>query len=710
MVALMTLTPGWSQAQASHETGGISLAGAVLPTGRARSAAVGITGTAYVFGGNDGSALDAVLAYSPATDSLTQISVKLPSGRYGSSAATDGRSAYVFGGRNHTSFFDEIAVFDPDAPSLRVDGGRLPTARAFTSAVWTGSTALVFGGLGPSGPLDSIVQYDPGTGVATTLEARLPYPLFDASAIWDGEAALIFGGFDNVSLRREVLRFDPAVGAVTTMGARLPSARDQTSAVWNGANAYVYGGGTGTLLLREVLRYSPSSDTFFIMAEKLPSGRDQSSAAWVGNRALVFGGFGGLMPLSEIVRHEPPNQAPVAAFDHLTRRLAATVDASDSTDPDGSIVSYSWDWGDGSDPGLGVTATHDYESEGTYAVALTVRDGAGASAKTSKDIVVSSVNQSPVADFRHTTRALVAKVDASSATDFDGAIVSYEWRWGDSSAAGMGVITEHSFPEPGTYAVTLKVIDDEGLSSTVVRDVAVSKSNFPPTPAFVAAVDGLAMTVDASASSDTDGRIVSYSWNWSDGTPDGAGRSTAHRFGSPGAYTVTLQVTDDAGAIGVSSQSAVVEGVGEEPDESGDAPVFALVGFALEPEKPLRGDSVVARLTISNQGNATGTATVRLRVNDSVYDVRLVTLPAGETLIVRFKGLKLEAEGLYRFESGIVGGPQSQPITVDVPMGSKADPMDEGLKTAVPNLPLEGFLALACACAGGALVRRRNSR
>ena len=50
-----------------------------------------------------------------------------------------------------------------------------------------------------------------------------------------------------------------------------------------------------------------------------------------------------------------------------------TFDASTSSDPDGNIELYSWDFGDG-DTGTGVTATHVYTVKGTYVVTLTITD------------------------------------------------------------------------------------------------------------------------------------------------------------------------------------------------------------------------------------------------------------------------------------------------------------------------------------------------
>jgi PKD repeat protein len=81
------------------------------------------------------------------------------------------------------------------------------------------------------------------------------------------------------------------------------------------------------------------------------------------------------------------NQAPVAAFTASTTELVASVDASTSSDPDGTIASYSWKFGDGA-TGTGKTTTHAYATSGTYPVELTVTDNGGATGTVTKSVTV----------------------------------------------------------------------------------------------------------------------------------------------------------------------------------------------------------------------------------------------------------------------------------------------------------------------------------
>ena len=72
----------------------------------------------------------------------------------------------------------------------------------------------------------------------------------------------------------------------------------------------------------------------------------------------------------------PPNQPPAAAFTASCTNLACALDASSSTDPDGSVASYSWAFGDGT-TGTGAKPGHTYAAAGSYAIVLTVTDDKG---------------------------------------------------------------------------------------------------------------------------------------------------------------------------------------------------------------------------------------------------------------------------------------------------------------------------------------------
>ncbi|WP_051548773.1 PKD domain-containing protein [Nocardioides sp. URHA0032] len=152
-------------------------------------------------------------------------------------------------------------------------------------------------------------------------------------------------------------------------------------------------------------------------------------------------------------------------------------------------------------------------------------------------------NVAPSAAFTSSCAALSCTFDAGGSRDGDGTITSYEWTFGDGGEGG-GPSPQEDFPATGSYDVTLTVTDDGGLTSSVTHQVSVVKPNEPPTAAFTTHCDYLDCHVDASSSSDVDGTVTDYAWDFGDGTT-GTSSTADHRYAVPGTYTITLVVTDD---------------------------------------------------------------------------------------------------------------------------------------------------------------------
>ncbi|HSK32931.1 MAG TPA: PKD domain-containing protein, partial [Propionicimonas sp.] len=83
------------------------------------------------------------------------------------------------------------------------------------------------------------------------------------------------------------------------------------------------------------------------------------------------------------------NAAPVASFTTAVGGSTVSVDGRASTDPNGTIVGYAWNWGDGQ-TGTGSTASHDYAADGSYTITLTVTDNAGSTGSTSRTVTIGS--------------------------------------------------------------------------------------------------------------------------------------------------------------------------------------------------------------------------------------------------------------------------------------------------------------------------------
>jgi PKD repeat protein len=163
-------------------------------------------------------------------------------------------------------------------------------------------------------------------------------------------------------------------------------------------------------------------------------------------------------------------------------------------------------------------------------------------------------NVPPTAAFTSNVNRLTLAFNGSGSSDPDGSIASYAWNFGDGTT-GTGPTPSHTYAAAGTYTVTLTVRDDDGATGQISRSVTTvaPPPNVAPTAAFTAGMTGRALTVDGSGSSDPDGSIASYAWDFGDGTR-GTGATAAHSYAQGGQYTVRLTVTDDDGATGTSSR------------------------------------------------------------------------------------------------------------------------------------------------------------
>jgi len=270
---------------------------------------------------------------------------------------------------------------------------------------------------------------------------------------------------------------------------------------------------------------------------------------------------------------QPTNQPPQARFSYSPSNPASgervRFDGSGSYDPDGNIVRWEWDFDDdGNIDATGRQGYNTYYGTGRTLVRLTVTDNDGASSTTSQYIRIGPGNQSPNADFDYEPAnpnvGDFVRFDGQLSSDPDGYINSWKWDFdGDGITDRSGQVVWKSFSSSGSKRVRLTVQDNQGATSTIRKIVRVSTTNQSPNADFDYSPSnpGVGETVrfDGTSSSDPDGRITSWEWDFDgDGNTDRTGSVVWYGFNSSGSKRVRLTVQDNQGATAVSSKTVQV--------------------------------------------------------------------------------------------------------------------------------------------------------
>jgi PKD repeat protein len=236
-----------------------------------------------------------------------------------------------------------------------------------------------------------------------------------------------------------------------------------------------------------------------------------------------------------------------------------TLDARNSSTTDGSIARCEFDLnGDGvyTESAQDCLLETSFDALGEYPLSVRVTTTTDRTATASERLAVVE-NDPPtaviVADPTNAGVGDVVTLSGRESTDADGAITTYNWELPTSRFTGEAV--ETSFDEPGEYAVTLTVIDDDGAEASTTETILVEETNDSPTARLSAvAADptvGDPIELDASESADPDGTIDAYAWDFDgDGSVDRttAEPSTGYVPESPGSLSIQVTVIDDAGA------------------------------------------------------------------------------------------------------------------------------------------------------------------
>lgn len=244
---------------------------------------------------------------------------------------------------------------------------------------------------------------------------------------------------------------------------------------------------------------------------------------------------------------DAPPMPVITAADHsnLSRQ---TFSASKTTGADQTHLSYAWDFGDGSNAD-GEVVTHVFQASGKYTVTLTVDDGQGQSNSVQKATHVLVINKNPIAKFSLPSKWEPGKplrVTGTGSYDPDGTVTTYTWLV-NGNVVSRDSVADLVFPEPGDYAVALKVKDNSGFDDAVDLKTARIHVNYPPAIKWSTSPKvtepNESVTFDSKGTFDPDGTIKSINWSFSDGT-SAEGAVVKKSFKTTGVVKITITADD----------------------------------------------------------------------------------------------------------------------------------------------------------------------
>jgi PKD repeat protein len=195
-------------------------------------------------------------------------------------------------------------------------------------------------------------------------------------------------------------------------------------------------------------------------------------------------------------------------------------------------------------------------------------------------VVATGAKQAPTAVASASTTSgtapLTVNFTGQNSSDSDGVVVGYRWDFGtgdSSTATNPG----YTYTSPGTFNATLTVTDSDGLTNSASVTITVTApANLPPVAAASASTTSgiapLPVNFSSSGSYDADGSIISYLWDFGDGTSS-TSAAPSKTYNNPGTFTARLTVTDDSGAT---DSTTIQITVASSPDNDVDVQQFAL--------------------------------------------------------------------------------------------------------------------------------------
>ncbi|AXJ01774.1 PKD repeat-containing protein [Cyclonatronum proteinivorum] len=281
-------------------------------------------------------------------------------------------------------------------------------------------------------------------------------------------------------------------------------------------------------------------------------------------------------------------------FDEITvcANSPITFDGTESTDPNGIVASYNWDFGD-MNSAVGSRTTHLYTRPGTYRVSLTITgSGTGTCPNMSQQTAIVNVVAAPEAVFEIpsvVSPGTAVTLDAGNSVTED-QITSVAWRITSESDEQFepiersGMLQEISLDQPGSYIaeLTINTDNDAGCASnTITRRIVVNQA-----PEVVWNTPEIWMKnkpflLSAEGSRDADGFITNYTWTI-DGEPFAESLSARLPVQEFGSFEIGLEVTDNAGVENSTVQKTQRLTINPSPVPQFELPAYLWLGETLE--------------------------------------------------------------------------------------------------------------------------------
>jgi len=365
------------------------------------------------------------------------------------------------------------------AAFVNADGTHLPEFTAYGTYFTSGGNGI-FKMAMAAGPTTAIVvqSQELTSGVETDLVARIinadgslgssfnmtPWigNQYNPSAAWDGNQFVV--GFMDQKNRFAPFTLDQLDARGDIFGMRINS--------------------TGTIIDPQGFAFSLSP-----ASEAQPSVVGSAGVAWISGSIVrnqaPFAAYRIGYDLFGIGGNQWPVAVAAASSSGGDVPLTVTFSSAGSTDPNGSIAGYLWDFGDGSTSTLANPA-HTFATPGNYVATVTVTDNLGAKSVNTVAVAATAPNIPPVAVATANPpeggAPLSVVFTSDGSYDPDGAIGNVLWTFYDGSTY-YGGTAYFTFTRPGTYSTKLEVFDARGgIGTTTVLVTAQNPNEVPPLP------------------------------------------------------------------------------------------------------------------------------------------------------------------------------------------------------------------------------------